>query len=48
MLLDPSLTIVLLTARPTTVQEQTLAWLDRYRVRWDLLVMRPNGSTSPR
>jgi hypothetical protein len=34
--------IVLLTARPTSVRAQTLAWLQRYRVRWDLLVMRPH------
>lgn len=40
-LLDPSLRVVLLTARPLRVQPQTLAWLDRYRLRWDLLVMRP-------
>jgi hypothetical protein len=46
-LLDPALTIVLLTARPTTVQEQTLAWLERYRVRWDLLVMRPERQYQP-
>ena len=46
-LLDASLTIVLLTARPTTVREQTLAWLDRYRVRWDLLVMRPERQYQP-
>jgi hypothetical protein len=46
-LLDPSLTIVLLTARPTTVQEQTLAWLERYGVRWDLLIMRPERQYQP-
>ena len=46
-LLDGSLVIVLLTARPTTVREQTLAWLDRYRVRWDLLVMRPERQYQP-
>jgi len=46
-LLDASLTIVLLTARPTTVQEQTLAWLERYDVRWDLLVMRPERQYQP-
>ena len=46
-LLDASLTIVLLTARPTTVREQTLAWLDRYGVRWDLLVMRPERHYQP-
>jgi len=42
-LLDPSVAIVLLTARPLRVQPQTLAWLERYRLRWDLLVMRDFG-----
>ena len=46
-LLDASLAIVLLTARPTTVQDETLAWLDRYDVRWDLLVMRPERQYQP-
>lgn len=39
-LLDPALRVVLLTARPLRVRPQTLAWLDRYRLRWDLLIMR--------
>jgi hypothetical protein len=38
--LDDELGIVLLTARPMRVQPQTLAWLERYELRWDLLVMR--------
>ena len=42
-LLDPSLTVVLLTARPARVHHLTEAWLRRYQVRWDLLVMRPWG-----
>jgi phosphoglycolate phosphatase-like HAD superfamily hydrolase len=42
-LLDPSLQIVLLTGRPARVQPQTLAWLDRYKLRWDLLIMRDYG-----
>jgi phosphoglycolate phosphatase-like HAD superfamily hydrolase len=42
-LLDPSLVIVLLTGRPARVQPQTLAWLGRYGLRWDLLVMRDFG-----
>jgi len=42
-LLDPTLMIVLLTARPSRVSPQTLAWLSRYRLRWDLLVMRDRG-----
>lgn len=41
--LDPGLRIVLLTARPYRVQPQTLGWLDRYRLRWDLLIMRDFG-----
>ncbi|MDA8269375.1 MAG: hypothetical protein M0Z63_08800 [Actinomycetota bacterium] len=39
-LLDGSLRIVLLTGRPLRVQPQTLAWLGRYQLRWDLLIMR--------
>jgi hypothetical protein len=34
---------VLLTGRPLRVQPQTLAWLHRYGLRWDLLVMRDRG-----
>ena len=33
----------MLTARPAWVQAQTLAWLHRYGLRWDLLVMRDFG-----
>jgi len=42
-LLDPSLAVVLLTGRPYRVQPQTVAWLRRYGLRWDLLVMRSRG-----
>ncbi|GAC1587893.1 MAG: hypothetical protein NVS3B21_03190 [Acidimicrobiales bacterium] len=45
-LLDPSLGIIMLTARPLRVQTETLAWLQRYRLRWDLLIMRPYGDYS--
>ena len=45
-LLDPGLRVVLLTGRPLRVQPQTLAWLDRYRIRWDLLIMRDIGDYS--
>ena len=41
--LDAGLRIVLLTARPIRVQPQTLGWLARYDLRWDLLVMRDWG-----
>jgi len=42
-LLDERLAVVLLTGRPLRVQPQTLAWLERYGLRWDLLVMRDRG-----
>ena len=42
-LLDPSLSIVLLTGRPISVQRITVAWLQRYDLRWDLLIMRDYG-----
>jgi hypothetical protein len=42
-LLDPDLCVVLLTARPTTIRDLTLTWLARHGLRWDLLVMRPEG-----
>ena len=42
-LLQPELSVILLTARPLRVQPQTLAWLDRYALRWDLLIMREHG-----
>ena len=45
-LLDSSLAVVLLTGRPLRVRPQTLAWLHRYGLRWDLLVMRDWGDYS--
>jgi len=42
-LLDSRLVVVLLSARPAWVEPQTLAWLARYRLRWDLLVLRREG-----
>ncbi|HEX2119507.1 MAG TPA: hypothetical protein VHF91_10010 [Acidimicrobiales bacterium] len=39
-LLDRDLTVLLLTGRPVRVQDRTVAWLDRYGVRWDMLIMR--------
>ena len=42
-LLGPELSVVLLTARPERVHHLTEAWLRRYRIRWDLLLMRPWG-----
>jgi hypothetical protein len=43
-LLAPGLLVILLTARPERVRPQTLAWLQRYRLRWDLLIMRAAGN----
>jgi hypothetical protein len=42
-LLDRDVAVVLLTARPQRVHHLTEAWLHRYRIRWDLLLMRPWG-----
>jgi hypothetical protein len=46
-LLAPGLCLVLLTARPLRIREPTLEWLDRHQLRWDLLVMRPDGEYLP-
>ncbi|MGO9341352.1 MAG: hypothetical protein ACLP6E_02350 [Acidimicrobiales bacterium] len=43
-LLEPELSIVLLTGRPIRVMPQTLAWLSHNALRWDLLVMRDRGN----
>jgi phosphoglycolate phosphatase-like HAD superfamily hydrolase len=42
-LLDPSLTVILLTARPARIRDITVAWLDHFGLRYDLLVMRSGG-----
>ena len=46
-LLNPVLNRVLLTARPTTIKDITVEWLERHDLAWDLLVMRPQGEFSP-
>jgi beta-phosphoglucomutase-like phosphatase (HAD superfamily) len=46
-LLDANLTVVLLTARPLRTRAETVAWLERYDVRWDLLVMRTDADHQP-
>ena len=43
-LLDSSLLIILVTGRPRRVEPHTVAWLERYGLRWDLLVMRERGN----
>jgi hypothetical protein len=42
-LLDPTLQVVLLTARPHRVHHLTEAWVRHYEIRWDLLIMRSWG-----
>ncbi len=46
-LLSPELKIVLLSARPGRIRDQTLGWLARHDLRWDLLVMRRQGDHQP-
>jgi beta-phosphoglucomutase-like phosphatase (HAD superfamily) len=46
-LLAPCLKIVLLSARPARTRDQTLRWLARHELRWDLLVMRKQGDHQP-
>lgn len=46
-LLGPDLAIVLLTARPARIRRQTVEWLGRHKLRWDLLVMRLDGDYRP-
>jgi hypothetical protein len=43
-LLDPSLVVVLLSARPGWVFDITLEWTLRHPIRWDLLITRDDGS----
>jgi uncharacterized HAD superfamily protein len=39
-LLTQEVRVVLVTGRPVRIMEETLAWLAKHDVRWDLLVMR--------
>ncbi len=41
--IDRRYPIVLLTGRPVSVMELTIGWLNRYQLRWDLLIMRDYG-----
>ena len=40
---DGRYSIVLMTGRPVSVMELTIGWLNRYELRWDLLIMRDYG-----
>lgn len=39
--------IVLLTARPESIHDETVAWLTEYEIRWDLLIMRGRRDHGP-
>jgi hypothetical protein len=39
-LLDPELTVILLSGRPAWVLDRTRDWLERHGIRWDQLVVR--------
>ena len=45
-LLDSNLTVILLTGHPRRVAPHTLGWLERYGLRWDVLIMREFGDYS--
>ena len=45
-LLDASIAVLLVTGRPRRVQTKTVEWLERFGVRWDLLVTRDFGDYS--
>ena len=46
-LLKQTLQIVLLTARPELISAQTVDWLNKHAVPYDLLVMRPDFNRQP-
>ncbi len=46
-LLDADTAIVLLTARPESIHDETVAWLRNYEIRWDLLIMRSKADHGP-
>lgn len=48
---DPSIAVVLLTARPHNLHDVTVDWVREHGYRWDLLIMRAKGDgnlSSPR
>jgi beta-phosphoglucomutase-like phosphatase (HAD superfamily) len=46
-LLHPDLAIILLSGRPARTRDDTVAWLERHHVRWDLLVLRADSDRRP-
>ena len=45
--LDPEIAVVLLTARPWRLLDDTVLWLNTHKVSWDLLILRPPKSSGP-
>lgn len=41
-LIDRETTVCLVTARPISVLDKTLSWLELKDIRWDVLIMRPS------
>ena len=46
-LMERTMQVVLLTARPAFVRPATVDWLHRHELPWDLLVIRDDGDRSP-
>lgn len=46
-LIDAQTLVVLLTARPESIHDETVAWLAEYEIRWDLLIMRGRRDHGP-
>ena len=46
-LIDEGTLVVLLTARPESIHDETVAWLRDYDIRWDLLIMRGRRDHGP-
>ena len=46
-LIDEGTLVVLLTARPESIHDETVAWLREYEIRWDLLIMRGRRDHGP-
>jgi len=46
-LLTGETAVVLVTGRPERIADQTIAWLTRFEVRWDLLVSRHDADNRP-
>lgn len=46
-LVDDATIVVLLTARPESIHDETVSWLRTHEVRWDLLIMRGRRDHGP-